>query len=85
MKFPVQLSVPVVIMAGMFSFLRTKRVMPHVTEGGRCSLCGKLASRSERWEARFCRGCVVWLEYRCADPVCPKCPKMPERPDPLAG
>lgn len=58
--------------------------VPTFTKGERCSECGKTVSWSERYAARFCRNCVVWLEKGCKDPLCYWCAERPAKPDPLA-
>ena len=45
-----------------------------------CASCGSQLVHHDTFDARFCPGCNVWLESRCADPTCSFCSARPELP-----
>ena len=47
---------------------------------GRCPFCGSKIKYSERFDAKYCHFCDVWLEQACSDPTCEYCAYRPMRP-----
>ena len=43
-------------------------------------VCGKLAQRSDRFDAYLCAECDVWLEGQCDDVACLLCHARPLKP-----
>lgn len=47
---------------------------------GKCSGCGEVQLRSERYDACYCPACNRWLESKCSDANCHFCRARPEKP-----
>lgn len=58
-----------------------KRLKHGMTLSGICPLCGeKTLFFYDRYDAKCCLSCDVWLEKNCGDPECPFCAHRPETP-----
>jgi hypothetical protein len=46
-----------------------------------CHKCHGESKYNERWDARHCLGCNIWLEGPCESPDCFYCVDRPEKPN----